>query len=429
MLAPVLFAILAAVPIQDAFRCGKAGSAGGLASGTDMTRYTIDTERFPNARCNDGSPAVFYFAPHTDSADGGKWIIFLQGGGGCASGQDCAQRWCSIDTNFGMDKMTSALTKPSIRAGGFLNPDPRNRFGTWNRVLVHYCSSDGWSGTSTTVTEASVDGGAPRQYVIHLKGSYIVDAVLDTLRGAGKRRVVQPSAAGSPWPDLDTATHVILAGSSGGASGVRNNADRVGGKLRAANSSLIDYRVVFDAMNTLKQSDLDWAGSAVCESDPDGCAFESYIEKVWESETAFRGARGDESCRTLHAQEEWRCTENHHVLMHHITTPFFVRADLQDQLVAGNFVEAGLGTLADYGTKLESELRNLPLPEEPRGAEPGIFAPQCRDHESFTGDEPVFRVRVDGISFHDLVWNWWRGAHPQQAIQQFRQAGAAPTCP
>lgn len=427
MFAPVL---LAAVLIQDAFSCGKTGSAGGLAAGTDMVRYTINRERFPEAVCNDGSPAVFYFAPHTDPADRGKWIIFLQGGGGCQSGQDCAQRWCSIDTNFGMDKMTSTLTRPSIRIGGFLDPDPRNRFGSWNRVLIHYCSSDTWAGTKSVVTQGSAGGGPSREYTIHFKGSYIVDAVLDTLRSAGKRRVVRPSLEGPPWPDLDTATHVILAGSSAGAGGVRNNADRVGAKLRATNPGLEDYRAVADAMNVLDHSRLGWAGSTVCAADPAGCSFETYMQKAWEeTEVAFRGARGDESCVAAHPGEEWRCAEGQHVLMHHLTTPFFVRADLQDQLVAGNFVEAGLGTYGEYGAALEGELRNLPLPEEPRGGVPGVFAPQCRHHEAFTDNQPVFQVRVDGINFHDLVWNWWRGAQPQQAIRPFAGPGAAPGCP
>ena len=372
-----------------------------------MTRYTINTERFPEAVCNDGSPAVFYFAPHSDPADRGKWIVFLQGGGGCQTGQDCAQRWCSIDTNFGMDKMTSTLTKASIRAGGFLHPDPRNRFSTWNRVLIHYCSSDAWAGTNTATTQASLDGGATREYTIYFKGSYIVDAVLDTLRNARSR----------PWPPLDTATHVILAGSSAGAGGVRNNADRVGEKLRATNPGLQDYRAVTDAMNVMNQSDL-------------GYDFEAAMKQAWyETEVAFRAARGDQSCVAAHPGEEWRCAEGHHVLMHHVTTPFFVRADLQDQLVAGNFVEAGYGTYAEYGAKLESELRNLPIPEEPRGAVPGVFGPQCLHHEAFTDNQPVYQVRVDGINFHDLVWNWWRGAQPQQAIRQFAGAGAAPECP
>src|SRR5688500_9937153 len=163
MLAPLMLALLAtAPPIQEVFNCGTVGAAGGLAAGTDMVRYTIDNGRYPQALCNDGSPAVFYFVPHTAAEDRGKWIVFLQGGGGCGGGQDCAERWCSIDTNFGMDKMTSTLTKPSIRAGGFLSPDPRNRFGSWNRVLIHYCSSDGWTGTNTVDTQAELNGGASR---------------------------------------------------------------------------------------------------------------------------------------------------------------------------------------------------------------------------------------------------------------------------
>lgn len=419
MFAPLLLALVAsAPPIQDVLTCGKAGAAGGLGAGTDMTRYTIDTRRHPEALCNDGSPAVFYVAPHSTPEDAGKWIIFLQGGGGCGNGQECAQRWCSIDTNFGMDKMTSTLTRPSIRADGVLAPDPRNRFGTWNRVLIHYCSSDGWTGTNTTVAEASVNGGAPRAYNIHLKGSRIVDAVLDTLRhSAGKRRAARPAGEGArqAWPDLDTATHVIFAGSSAGGGGARNNADRIGEKLRASNPGLVDYRVVVDAINIVGGS---------------GPEYEAWLQAMYaETEVAFRASRGDESCKAAHAGEEWRCVDGEHALLHHLTTPFFVRTDLQDQLVAGNFVEAGYGTYADYGRQLEATLRNLPLPEEPWRAPPALFAPQCRHHEAFTNDEAVFRVRVDGINFHDLIWNWWRGAQPQQAIARFTAPGAAPGCP
>ena len=417
MLATLLLALAAtsAAPIQDVLPCGKPGVAGGLAAGTDMHRHAVDTNRYPQALCNDGSPAVFYFAPAAREEDRRKWIVFLQGGGSCGDGQACAERWCSVDSNFGMDKMTSTLTKPSIRAGGFLNPDPRNRFGSWNRVLIHYCSSDGWTGTNTTNAQASMNGET-REYSIHLKGSSIIDAVLDTLRNAGKRRAVRPAGDGSgaPWPDLDTAT---FAGSSAGGGGVRQNADRVGEKLRATNPNLVDYRAVIDAISIIRQSDLD----------PE---FETRMQQVWsETEVAFRAARVDASCDAAHPGEEWRCVENHHAVLHHVTTPFFLRADLQDQLVAGNFVEAGFGSYDEYGATLESQLRNLPMAEEPRGAEPGLFAPQCRHHESFTDNEPVFQVRVDGLSFHDLLWNWWSGAHPQQAIQQFAGAGAAPGCP
>jgi hypothetical protein len=439
MLATLLLAAVAAAPLlPDALSCGKPGAAGGLGSGTDMTRYTVDTTRFPDALCNDGTPAVFYYAPAQREEDRDKWIIFLQGGGSCGDGQACAERWCSFDTNFGMDKMTSSLTKESIRANGLLEPSTRNEFGTWNRVLVFYCSSDTWSGTTTATTEASLASGATVSYTIHLKGSFIVDAVFDTLRSAQahRRRAMRPSreTSSAPWPDLDAATHVLFAGSSGGGNGVRNNADRIGERLRATNPSLVDYRVVIDAIGILQQSDLDYSRSTMCEEDPIGCDYETFTRAMRErTDLAFHRARGDASCETWHAANqpgsEWLCADNQHVVMHHLTTPWLLRADLQDQLIASSFVERNFGTLTDYGTKLEREMRALPVPEEPRAATPALFIPQCRHHESFTNDQASYVVRVDGLTFHDVVWNWWRGVLPQQAIRPFAGAGPAPECP
>jgi hypothetical protein len=123
----------AADSISHALPCGQQGTVGGLAAGADLQRYTIDNSKFPHAVCNDGTPAIFYFGAATTVADRNKWIIFLQGGGACVSGQQCAERWCHIETNYGMDKMSSSLSKPQIRGNGFLSPGAQNKFGTWNR--------------------------------------------------------------------------------------------------------------------------------------------------------------------------------------------------------------------------------------------------------------------------------------------------------
>lgn len=72
----------------------------------------------------------------------------------------------------------------------------------------------------------------------------------------------------------------------------------------------------------------------------------------------------------------------------------------------------------------------MPVPEEPRATTPGVFVPQCTDHESFTTDAPVFRVKIAGVSWHDAVWNWWTGAQPQRLVRPFSgTAAAAPECP
>jgi hypothetical protein len=70
--------------------------------GIPLLRRTIDTAVYPEARCNDGSAAVMYIRP-ANAAYGGnpivnnssKWVIFLDGGGGCQDTDQCLlERWC-----------------------------------------------------------------------------------------------------------------------------------------------------------------------------------------------------------------------------------------------------------------------------------------------------------------------------------------------
>jgi hypothetical protein len=430
----------AADSISTVLPCGKPGVAGGLGAGVDLTRYMIDTTKFPNGVCNDGTPGVFYYAPATRAEDANRWLIFLQGGGSCGSGQKCAERWCSIDSNYGMDKMSSSLTKAQIRGGGFLSPESRNAFGSWNRVLIYYCSSDQWNGTKATTVTAASTSGATVEFEIQFRGSEIVDAVLDTLRNhtpGSKRRVVRHDVRASirhdfgaephasDWPDLDNAITVIFAGASGGGNGVKNNVDHVGEKLKATNSGLADFRAIIDASFTFETSGLDYTKSTFCAQNPSGCAYDTFVQGTWSAvDRSLYDGRGDESCRQYHESRvpgsEWICSDKDHVTLNHITTPFFIHQDLQDPQVGGDgFVQLGLGTASDFAIGVESALRNLPVPEEPRGATPGSFAPQCGTHEAFTNNSDVFNIRVNGINWHDTVWNWLIGAQPQQSIQAY----------
>ena len=439
MLAVAVLTLAAAATINTVLPCGNVGTVGGLGAGIDLTRHTIDTAKFPNAVCNDGTPGVFYYAPATREEDRNKWLIFLQGGGGCRDGQTCAERWCHVNTNYGMDKMTTSLTKAMIRGNGFLDPRPQNRFGTWNRVLIFYCSSDSWSGTNTTTLQAT-SGATTAEYLIHFRGSQIIDAALDTLRNASpvvKRRVarhaIEGDASSPPWPDLDDATHVLFAGSSAGGLGAKSNVDRVGAKLRSTNPHLVDYRAIFDASYSPDAESRNYTQSTYCSNDPRGCSYATLYAANDDYTRATFGARRDDSCIAWHTANqpgtEWRCEDIGHVLLHHITTPFFIHQDLQDPQVGGEFVDANFGTMTDYAMLVEAELRAFPVPEEPRGATPGVHAPQCTDHESFTNDPAVFEVRVDGLTYYDTVWNWWSGAQPQQAIKHFTTPGKAPGCP
>lgn len=444
LLTAVCLPAAAAESISKVLPCGKIGIVGGLGAGTDLTRHVVDNDLFPEAICNDGTPAVFYYGAFSKPEDRDKWIIFLQGGGDCFDGQSCGERWCSIDSNYGYDKMSTSASKAQIRGVGFLNPGPENNFGSWNRVLIYYCSSDTWTGTATRVVTAS-QGNITREFEIHFKGSRIIDAVLDTLRNSGpsvRRRVARhsagdagESATSSPWPDLDSATQVMFAGSSAGGEGARLNLDRVATRLRNTNPSLI-IRGVIDAVYSTQGETRDWTHTTLCEKDPArGCSYESVTKASREAiEIGLRGARYDDSCVNWHALHapgtEWRCSDGEHVNMHHLSTPFFNRQDLLDEQIGGSFVETGFGDFSTYAQRVESEFRNPPIPEEARGATPGFFAPQCTDHESFTNDDRVFRTKLAGISWHDAVWNWWTGAQPQQAIRHYTGTPTrAPECP
>ena len=429
--------------LPQVFQCGKQGVAGGLGAGTEMTRITVDVERYPEAICNDRTPAIFYYGRYTKEEDRDKWIIFLQGGGSCTTGQLCAERWCGIDTNYGMDKMSTSLSKPQIRAQGFLSPDARNRFGSWNRVLIFYCSSDGWAGTGTSVVQATVNNVPPREFEIHFKGQRIIDGVLDTLRYAGVHRKHRAArhddSAAAPatlsWPDLDNAKAVMFAGSSGGGAGVRANLDRVGAKLRATNPNVV-YRGVIDAIYATLSENKNYALSVYCANDPlRGCSYETFTKESRVAiDQALFATVDDASCLQWHTANapgtEWRCSDGEHVNFHHLSTPFFIRQDLLDESLGSGYVETGFGPGTEYAMRVEQEMRNLPVPEEARGAEPGLFIPQCTDHESFTHDDRVFDVKLAGVSWHDAVWNWWTGAQPQKLIRPFTgKVERAPECP
>ncbi|HXI11157.1 MAG TPA: pectin acetylesterase-family hydrolase [Thermoanaerobaculia bacterium] len=448
---------VSAATLDKTVTCGRPGEAGGLGAGTDMQRVVIDSRRYPAALCNDSTPGIFYASRYTREEDRDKWVIFLQGGGGCGSGQECANRWCSAGTNFGMDKMSTSLSKPGINGTGIFDRRESNRFGTWNHVLIYYCSSDNWAGNKLNRLSASNSSGTAVDFDIHFRGSKIIEAVVDTLRktSGGRVRSVKAGLSTTPLlPDLDEATEVLFGGSSAGGGGVRNNTDKLGGILRANNircsgtsACPLIYRAAVDASFGPDSSKLDFSTSSFCASDPRQCSYEGVFNTRYISTVVDTwGSERDQSCMAWHQTNapgtEWRCSDGEHLFAHHLSSELFARQDLQDQLISGNFVEAGLGSALNFGRLMESDLRNFPTifsraeegPTSAGGRPVAVFGPQCGDHESFTSNRAFFNVKVTQnavpYSFHDVLWNWWSGASPQVVIRSFTgKAGPALECP
>lgn len=424
--------------IQDVLECGTPASAGGLSGvGPDpddpLQAHFFDPAVFPDALCNDGTPATIYFRPGSDPSLRDRWVIQLMGGGGCRNGDSCAARWCSHMTNFGMTQMTSSVAPTRGTDGeGILQEDrPEHPWAGYNHVLVRYCSSDNWSGTRRGV---SLDGhhpltGAEIRFSVDFLGARILDAMLATLRRDGVPALRWEYAGGVDMPDLDDATEVILAGASAGGGGVARSLDRVAATLRAthcADCPPLVVRGLVDSSYGASTEELDWSTSVLC-SGAGICSYEAQMrEEITTGGHALWGARMDQSCLDWHAANapdtDWACADPGHVIENHMSTPFFLRQGLTDTLISGNMVAAmfsepggGLITATSFAMRTRDQL--LALADLPATAEegaliaaPGVFGPLCSKHETLRCDAAALdtSIRVDGVDVTMLdVWSRW----------------------
>jgi len=444
------------------FTCPPSAGAGSVTPGQTLFRYDIDTTVYPDAICNDGSGAIMYLRRGTTNAGRGKWHIYLQGGGSCRDHQTCADRWCnSGGQSFGTDKM-STLYAPAtgIATDGLFTRRAQNALATWNQVFVYYCSSDEWVGTASGV-DLPDPNGTGNDYSLNFKGAKIVDAVINTLRRLNGTVWYDDEdadlLANTAMPDLDSAVTVLISGTSAGSNGVRQRVDEIAQRLRRYNLNChnplggcpLQVRALVDADYQPAYETRNWAASTPCAGDPTYCTYDGAYQAEWNDRfIGLYGARVDSSCLAMHLATvpatEWKCSDPIHVLANHVTTPFFVRQDLQDDVLMDNFIGAGFGLQDDFGLPVEAQIADLAsidaLSEEgppTAGALPvGAFAPQCQQHEAIEDRARVFNVFIDDgagnlINFHDTLVNWLRGAAPYTLSVTYTGPGALPLpyCP
>ncbi len=437
--APLATAVVLKPTIEEALSCrvprsGPSGQAGQATPA--LQRHDLDTKRFPNAICNDGSPAMLFFRPYEGEANRDKWVIGLAGGGGCASPQECADRWCGVDTNFDSDNMSTDFAGNAASADGIFVRRAENPFANWNHVFVRYCSSDMWAGRGASLKVSATDPatGKPVEFAIAMTGSNVLDAALTTLKQAPGIAPLTYVRTRTTMPDLDNAREVVFAGGSAGGLGIINNLDRVAADLRAGPNHPV-VRGLIDSATPPDRGALGWEKTAGC--------IESGIcsREAWLKAGAARDAAGlnrllDQSCVDWHARNrpgtEWECIDTNHVLEHHLTTPFFVRMGLTDKLISGEVIDTGFTsggkplTLQGFATLVHDLLAALPATVaagEERAAmtaPPGVFAPSCPDHYTIYANETVYNVSVpvggQQLTFFDTWNNWVAGKGPTVAV-------------
>jgi hypothetical protein len=429
--------------ISEALDCGTAKNIGGITQGKgtrDLERFTVDNALFPDAVCNDGSPAIFYFRPAANAANANKWVIQLQGGGGCTTPAACAKRWCNVDTNFSMTQMTSTTSPDKTPPVGIFarkSEEPSlpivNPIGDSNQVMIKYCSSDTWRGVAKDVPIDTTHPvtGAEVSMRLHFQGQAILQAVLNLLKRTHGSTITHAGTR-EPLPDLDQATEVILAGASAGGGGVSFNLDALAASLKAINPNITVLGLI-DSTFGPEGDDLDYSASTLC-TESQICSPEALGTYGKGVQQSLWKAVEEASCESYHATDgqSWKCAFDTHIILNHLTTPFFVRQGLNDEVVSDSLVNTGVMILGqdyellDFGQQVRAQFNSdlaklMTLAEESTSltVAPGGYAPLCSKHETLrsTADSHSVTIQNGSGTFHMFdVWNNWRNLMPNSIV-------------
>ncbi len=304
-------------------------------------------------------------------------------------------------------------------------------------MLVHYCSSDNWIGSAAknlTATNGTT-------YDIEFAGEAIVNAVFEQLRAGSTAgdAAAQMAFYTTALPDLDSASEIILAGESAGGGGLRHHLDRLREVViepNATDPNLVVRGLIDAGMPPhLGGATIQWgaAGAPLSYADYLLNENEPIVRGFWEADDSAL----DQSCLDA-AWAPWHnltgghpqvCGDTTYTLSNHITTPVFVRQDINDTLAKQKYITWSLfPTTDDFWLAQFNQLtlHSVYTPTlgglEPPLAAPGVQGIHCMRHVSVQHGAGFFRHTVlnpalVGLSFHDLLVNWLNGLSGTDTVQ------------
>jgi hypothetical protein len=312
----------------------------------------------PSVRCFDGTAPTLYVDPAVDAAGNtvvsDKWLFTFTGGGSCAprdsDGDGVVDDLTSCLASYRgeTNEMSSAASKPMKELVGIHRPDPQRNpvFAGYNRVRIDKCSFDRYNGRA--VFRGLTDRRIGTAFDAYQQGySIITAAFTELLPGltytTWKARAGRVVASSETLPPLAQASAILFLGHSGSAQGLMHNIDHLAADL-AALGVAADVRAALDAHFLIAQEteaaftgagdlyDHIWTGTS-----PAADAF-TYDDTFWAPGGAYHTqlstlrAELDQSCLDAHAAsgDGHLCHDYIHVLLNHVSTPFFVREDYRD---------------------------------------------------------------------------------------------------
>ena len=423
----------------DPGNCGPNGCDAPTVSAEGLHRVTLDTEKWPKAVCNDGSPGIIEVRPGTGvGAD--RWLIWFKGGGGCDTQHTCGQRWCGkgkynitiMSNDWNGDGIIDQGFCKKPDSGSVLDPNlAGNPFANANVVRIWYCGSDSYRGRGVVdLEDRDLDGDDhPGDFSLHFQGRHIVEAALATLDAgvASDNGVVT-------MPKLGDAKFLVISGSSAGALGAAHNMDSIAEHVAAQNPQVV-VRGVLDANLPVSDTVNDTLGVYI-DTAYDGMVTpgvpmaqsrqDSIIESASDGWIAQANAFHDQSCVDAVMADEGiaglpSCVTVTSLLLREtdgLSTPTFVRFDIGDRVIGSMYKACTNPTTGEdcYDEPnhsflaLENETPSswLTLQDakdhfrataiqvfEQSSAVTGIFSPNCNTHTGFTNVNFSAQIAAD----------------------------------
>ncbi|MBM75147.1 MAG: hypothetical protein CMK59_07085 [Proteobacteria bacterium] len=319
------------------------------AENTTLNRYHLVNAQERNAVCNDGSAPVYYYKEGSGEGKN-KWLIWLQGGAGCATPEECALRELSTP-----ELMSSIhhVGQPVYETNGVFVEDSQisPEFHNWTKVFLCYCSSDHWSGNRSA--EETGD--------YHFRGHNILNGFLEDLSN--------PELF--PNINLTQAQELLIGGNSAGALGLQINIDRV-----ADIYSEIPIKGYFDS---------HFKPLVMLEREIQ-LGFNDETVEFLNQKIEYQGLIPDETCAAQET-EIVRCFQPY--LQPYIETPYFVLMDQYDFMCSTTTGAVQLGYFQDAMSSTQ-----------------GRFAPAENIHV-WSNISQFYLHQVQGYSGLNLLENWY----------------------